>query len=194
MPLFCSVLRSAPPSKYHQRFAADPACPLRCNDARRRQDRGNLQPQPGRYASHGDHSDREAVPRRRPPWRLARRPRASGATFVPPGAPSGGNKGVEGAVEVLHTAFDYASFMALLGALFTISGGICLRGSLIGFTGRQSAVPLHRGAAGEPCRDGPALGAGPSGPLVTLRNADGSARVSVCPVAAIPGSDSSMTS
>jgi len=43
-----------------------------------------------------------------------------------------GSKGGEGAVEVLHTAFDYASFMALLGALFTISGGICLRGSLVG--------------------------------------------------------------
>src|SRR3569623_1385746 len=43
-----------------------------------------------------------------------------------------GSKGSEGAVEVLHTAFDYASFMALLGALFTISGGICLRGSLVG--------------------------------------------------------------
>ena len=43
-----------------------------------------------------------------------------------------GSKGAEGASEVLHTAFDYASFMALLGALFTISGGICLRGSLVG--------------------------------------------------------------
>jgi len=43
-----------------------------------------------------------------------------------------GTKGAEGAEEVLHTAFDYASFMALLGALFTISGGICLRGTLIG--------------------------------------------------------------
>jgi len=43
-----------------------------------------------------------------------------------------GSKGGEGATEVLHTAFDYASFMALLGALFTISGGICLRGSLTG--------------------------------------------------------------
>jgi Na+/H+ antiporter NhaD/arsenite permease-like protein len=43
-----------------------------------------------------------------------------------------GSKGAEGAAELLHTAFDYASFMALLGALFTISGGICLRGSLVG--------------------------------------------------------------
>jgi Na+/H+ antiporter NhaD/arsenite permease-like protein len=33
---------------------------------------------------------------------------------------------------LLHTLCDYASFMALLGALFTISGGICLRGSLVG--------------------------------------------------------------
>src|SRR5690349_8596529 len=31
---------------------------------------------------------------------------------------------------LIHTIWDYASFMALLGALFTISGGICLRGSL----------------------------------------------------------------
>ena len=41
-------------------------------------------------------------------------------------------KGGEGGTEILHTVFDYASFMALLGALFTISGGICLRGSLTG--------------------------------------------------------------
>ena len=33
---------------------------------------------------------------------------------------------------LLHTAFDYVSFISLLGALFTISGGICLRGSLKG--------------------------------------------------------------
>jgi Na+/H+ antiporter NhaD/arsenite permease-like protein len=31
-----------------------------------------------------------------------------------------------------RTAFDYLSFMALLAALFTISGGICLRGALVG--------------------------------------------------------------
>src|SRR5947209_5350127 len=35
--------------------------------------------------------------------------------------------------EVLgRTACDYLSFMALLAALFTISGGICLRGALVG--------------------------------------------------------------
>jgi Na+/H+ antiporter NhaD/arsenite permease-like protein len=33
---------------------------------------------------------------------------------------------------LLGTAVDYLSFMALLGALFAISGGICLRGALIG--------------------------------------------------------------
>jgi Na+/H+ antiporter NhaD/arsenite permease-like protein len=33
---------------------------------------------------------------------------------------------------LLRTLCDYACFMALLGALFTISGGICLRGSLVG--------------------------------------------------------------
>ena len=42
------------------------------------------------------------------------------------------SKGSEGGEEILRTACDYASFMALLGALFTISGGICLRGSLAG--------------------------------------------------------------
>jgi Na+/H+ antiporter NhaD/arsenite permease-like protein len=31
-----------------------------------------------------------------------------------------------------HTLSDYVSFIALLGALFTISGGICLSGSLVG--------------------------------------------------------------
>jgi Na+/H+ antiporter NhaD/arsenite permease-like protein len=31
-----------------------------------------------------------------------------------------------------RTACDYASFISLLAALFTISGGICLRGSLVG--------------------------------------------------------------
>jgi Na+/H+ antiporter NhaD/arsenite permease-like protein len=41
------------------------------------------------------------------------------------GAPHGG--------EVLgRTVCDYLSFMALLAALFTISGGICLRGALVG--------------------------------------------------------------
>jgi Na+/H+ antiporter NhaD/arsenite permease-like protein len=35
---------------------------------------------------------------------------------------------------LIQTGWDYVSFMALLGALFTISGGICLRGSLAGST------------------------------------------------------------
>lgn len=43
-----------------------------------------------------------------------------------------GSKGAVGREALLHTACDYAAFMALLGALFTISGGICLRGSLVG--------------------------------------------------------------
>src|SRR5215831_189441 len=38
----------------------------------------------------------------------------------------------DGAGMLIQTAWDYVSFMALLGALFTISGGICLRGSLAG--------------------------------------------------------------
>jgi Na+/H+ antiporter NhaD/arsenite permease-like protein len=33
---------------------------------------------------------------------------------------------------LLHTVCDYVSFITLLAALFTISGGICLRGSLAG--------------------------------------------------------------
>ncbi|HZL20023.1 MAG TPA: sodium:proton antiporter [Polyangia bacterium] len=35
---------------------------------------------------------------------------------------------------LLRTGFDYVAFIALLGALFTISGGIYLRGSLVGTT------------------------------------------------------------
>ncbi|HXJ19806.1 MAG TPA: sodium:proton antiporter [Polyangia bacterium] len=38
----------------------------------------------------------------------------------------------EGGRLLLRTASDYAAFIALLGALFTISGGICLTGSLVG--------------------------------------------------------------
>jgi Na+/H+ antiporter NhaD/arsenite permease-like protein len=34
--------------------------------------------------------------------------------------------------QLLRTGSDYVSFMVLLGALFAISGGICLRGALIG--------------------------------------------------------------
>ena len=37
-----------------------------------------------------------------------------------------------GGALLMQTACDYASFLALLGALFTISGGIYLRGSLVG--------------------------------------------------------------
>jgi Na+/H+ antiporter NhaD/arsenite permease-like protein len=37
-----------------------------------------------------------------------------------------------GGHELARTAADYAAFMALLAALFTISGGICLRGALVG--------------------------------------------------------------
>ena len=33
---------------------------------------------------------------------------------------------------LLRTGCDYVAFMTLLGALFTISGGICLRGALVG--------------------------------------------------------------
>jgi Na+/H+ antiporter NhaD/arsenite permease-like protein len=40
--------------------------------------------------------------------------------------------GVAGGHELRHAALDYASFMALLGALFVISGGIHIRGSLSG--------------------------------------------------------------
>jgi Na+/H+ antiporter NhaD/arsenite permease-like protein len=37
-----------------------------------------------------------------------------------------------GGAQLLRTGIDYVSFMALLGALFAISGGVCLRGSLAG--------------------------------------------------------------
>ena len=45
---------------------------------------------------------------------------------------------------MLRTGIDYLSFMALLGALFAISGGICLRGSLAGTPAGQHRVPGHR--------------------------------------------------
>jgi Na+/H+ antiporter NhaD/arsenite permease-like protein len=38
----------------------------------------------------------------------------------------------DGVDQLLRTGLDYVSFMALLGALFAISGGICLRGALVG--------------------------------------------------------------
>jgi Na+/H+ antiporter NhaD/arsenite permease-like protein len=41
-------------------------------------------------------------------------------------------RGTGAGEQLLRTGVDYLSFMALLGALFTISGGICLRGSLAG--------------------------------------------------------------
>src|SRR3954454_2341703 len=48
---------------------------------------------------------------------------------------SGHGGGVD---ELLRTAVDYVSFIALLGALFTISGGIHLRGSLAGSSGANT--------------------------------------------------------
>jgi Na+/H+ antiporter NhaD/arsenite permease-like protein len=41
-------------------------------------------------------------------------------------------QGAGGVHLLAHAAIDYLSFIALLGALFTISGGICLSGSLAG--------------------------------------------------------------
>jgi Na+/H+ antiporter NhaD/arsenite permease-like protein len=38
----------------------------------------------------------------------------------------------DGPTLLLRTGCDYVAFMALLGALFAISGGICLRGALVG--------------------------------------------------------------
>jgi Na+/H+ antiporter NhaD/arsenite permease-like protein len=37
-----------------------------------------------------------------------------------------------GSAMLIQSGWDYVAFMVLLGALFTISGGICLRGSLVG--------------------------------------------------------------
>jgi Na+/H+ antiporter NhaD/arsenite permease-like protein len=45
---------------------------------------------------------------------------------------------VGGGEVLLRTAVDYVSFIALLGALFTISGGIHLRGSLAGSSGANT--------------------------------------------------------
>jgi len=41
--------------------------------------------------------------------------------------------------ELFHTGCDYIAFMALLGSLFAISGGICLRGALVGTTAVNTA-------------------------------------------------------
>jgi Na+/H+ antiporter NhaD/arsenite permease-like protein len=51
-----------------------------------------------------------------------------------------------GASLLLRTGCDYVSFMALLAALFTVSGGIALRGSLTG-TPRVNTAILAAGAA-----------------------------------------------
>lgn len=48
--------------------------------------------------------------------------------------------GAEGRHELLHSLLDYVSFMALLGALFVISGGIYVRGSLTGTPLANSAI------------------------------------------------------
>ncbi len=53
--------------------------------------------------------------------------------------------GAAGAHELRHAALDYASFMALLGSLFIISGGIHVRGSLAG-TPLANATMLGIGA------------------------------------------------
>jgi len=42
--------------------------------------------------------------------------------------------------ELLHTVLEYASFLILLASLFTISGGILLRGTLRGSAGVNSAI------------------------------------------------------
>src|SRR5512140_205483 len=42
--------------------------------------------------------------------------------------------------ELLHTVLEYASFLILLGSLFTISGGILLRGTLRGSAGVNCAI------------------------------------------------------
>jgi Na+/H+ antiporter NhaD/arsenite permease-like protein len=45
-----------------------------------------------------------------------------------------------GAERLARTLSDYLSFMALLAALFTIAGGICLRGALVGSTAVNTAL------------------------------------------------------
>ncbi|MCM2270102.1 MAG: sodium:proton antiporter, partial [Thermoanaerobaculia bacterium] len=46
--------------------------------------------------------------------------------------------GAPGAHEINHAVLDYLSFMALLGSLFVITGGIVVRGSLAGTPGSNS--------------------------------------------------------
>jgi Na+/H+ antiporter NhaD/arsenite permease-like protein len=48
--------------------------------------------------------------------------------------------GATGAHEINHAVLDYISFMALLGSLFVISGGIVVRGSLAGTPLANSAM------------------------------------------------------
>ena len=45
----------------------------------------------------------------------------------------------DGLSQLARTGVDYVAFMALLGALFAISGGVCLRGSLRGTPGVNTA-------------------------------------------------------
>ena len=54
------------------------------------------------------------------------------AVAVPFAAYLVGVHGAHGFGELRHATLDYLSFMALLGALFVISGGIHIRGSLAG--------------------------------------------------------------
>jgi Na+/H+ antiporter NhaD/arsenite permease-like protein len=51
-----------------------------------------------------------------------------------------GTYGSAGTHEVVHAGLDYLSFMALLGSLFVISGGIYVRGSLNGTPASNTAM------------------------------------------------------
>jgi hypothetical protein len=72
-----------------------------------------------------------------------------------------------GVDQLLRTGCDYVSFMVLLGALFAISGGICLRGALIG-TPIVNTLFLGRGRRpGQRRRDDGSVGA--ADPTVAAR-------------------------
>ena len=66
-------------------------------------------------------------------WELNRNKGIVAALFaVPTALYLGFGLGAAGVHELGHKALEYASFMALLGSLFVISGGIVVRGSLAG--------------------------------------------------------------
>jgi hypothetical protein len=64
--------------------------------------------------------------------------------------------GAEGGHRLLETARDYVSFLALIGSLFVITGGIHVDGSLSGTPLMEHGIPRDRCGPREPCSEPPA--------------------------------------